>query len=993
MVIFLMLPGRLLAAERFITVINPVRGYDFWPLPSQKPEDFVLYQKEALASGKIKATWLLRPDFIFNNDLAVILNRDVFNDDEKGIFLEITPLWASKAGVEYNTGDSWSSARNVFLSGYNRGERKKLIDAAFATFKDFFGHYPQTVGAWHIDAYSAEYMQKQYGTEAILICSDQLTTDRYQIWGGWWGVPYYPDKTNLLAPASNLKSKLNLIILWWAQREPFKAYDTGSKSRFSVQVNDYLGLNLSTNYFSDLVDYYLFPKKGEFGQITFGLENDYEIDKYGSEYENGIKTLQLKGAQFVTSRDFVKWYKETFRETSPEHEIGDEKAFWLMDKERRVGLIKQGEDWIIRDLRYYLPVVPDPYLWQRNLTDNLYWNIPSVIDSTKGIEMPKKTEVEIPELKDKHLPFSNNQKWIFWTVLLALILLLIFKPPFCFAVFITVASLLFSMTMLRSGRLYDFGMGFWGPNGHDGIWHISLIEQLSNGLLPKNPVYSGEVLTGYHWGFDLLAAVVSKITFLSAIDIYFRLLPILLAFLIGILGFKLAFLVTKRKSIAFWFVFLNYFAGSFGWMVTLARNRTIGGESLFWSMQSVSSLINPPFALSIALTFLAMIIWLKKRVDRKLIWAILAGILFGLLMGVKVYAGILTIASLFSLWGFNKLYHKEKASFDFVVCLTAGITSVLVLGIMGVFSGGVSLVFKPFWFIHSMIESLDKLYLPKVAILRFNLSHQLLSFKLIVFLLLESALVCLFLAGNLGTRIFGFLAVVKKFTEKQIEEFDKFSLLLFFYSFFLPLFFVQKGTTWNTIQFFYYFLLFANFYLATFIVNFWKKRTFFSLLFIITLIIFTVPTTFSTLKDYFGFPPPSAISYPELFGLDFLRKQPAGAILTFPFDKYKKDNLATPIPLYLYETTAYVSALTGKQTYLGDEMNLEITGYHWEERLKQVRKFFTAGNKDLARKFLLDNDIKYLYLVNDQKFFLQEGDLGIKMIFDNGQVKIYEVLE
>ena len=66
--------------------------------------------------------------------------------------------------------------------------------------------------------------------------------------------------------------------------------------------------------------------------------------------------------------------------------------------------------------------------------------------------------------------------------------------------------------MVRSGLKYDFGLGFWGPNGHDGIWHLSLINQLKQQIPPQNPVFSGTTLSQYHWGFDLLVALISKFT-------------------------------------------------------------------------------------------------------------------------------------------------------------------------------------------------------------------------------------------------------------------------------------------------------------------------------------------------------------------------------------------------------------------------------------------------------------------------------------------------
>ena len=74
---------------------------------------------------------------------------------------------------------------------------------------------------------------------------------------------------------------------------------------------------------------------------------------------------------------------------------------------------------------------------------------------------------------------------------------------------IVLGSLVWSLTMVKSGLTYSYGMGFWGPNGHDGIWHLSLIEGLSLGNW-KMPIFAGESISGYHIGFDLIVSFLKK---------------------------------------------------------------------------------------------------------------------------------------------------------------------------------------------------------------------------------------------------------------------------------------------------------------------------------------------------------------------------------------------------------------------------------------------------------------------------------------------------
>lgn len=556
---------------------------------------------------------------------------------------------------------------------------------------------------------------------------------------------------------------------------------------------------------------------------------------------------------------------------------------------------------------------------------------------------------------------------------------------------IVIGTFLTSLTMLRSGSLYDFGVGFWGPNGHDAVWHLSVINQIKKQIPPLNPIFSGSELQNYHWGFDFLAAFLSNTFTLNVFDLYFRILPIIFGLLLGIFSFILVKKLTKNIFIAFWFVFLTYFSGSFGWIVTLLRSKSIGGESLFWSMQSASTLLNPPFALSLIVILGGLILWQKNRKNNKIITSIVIGIIFGLLSGIKIYAGILTGLS-FSLFWFIKFLAKKATRFDLFLWVSIAVTSITILLGLNILSGSQSLlVFKPFWFVNSMIESVDKLYFPQLASLRFNLSYQLLSYKLPFFLALELFLLLIFTVGNLGTRIFGFYEIIKKIYTRNIKDIDIFILIFMFFAFLFPLLFVQKGTAWNTIQFFYYFLFFSNFYFAMFIAHTFQKKHLNYFIFGVFLVLFTIPTAYSTLKDYFGYPPPTTIPKNELEALNFLKNQKDGIVLAYPYDKYKKNGLSTPVPLYTYETTAYVSAITSKVTFLGDEMNLDITGFNWQKRLSETNEFFKTDNIFYQRGFLLNNNISYIYLVNDQKMPMPELDPQILKIFQNDCCRIYLV--
>ena len=115
---------------------------------------------------------------------------------------------------------------------------------------------------------------------------------------------------------------------------------------------------------------------------------------------------------------------------------------------------------------------------------------------------------------------------------------------------IILGSFTWLLTIFKSGLRYGYGLGFWGANGHDGIWHIALSSNLSN-LNFENPVFAGEKIKNYHIGFDLILGLISKITQIPLVNLYFQVLPVILSLAIGILTYQFVENWTKSKSKAF----------------------------------------------------------------------------------------------------------------------------------------------------------------------------------------------------------------------------------------------------------------------------------------------------------------------------------------------------------------------------------------------------------------------------------------------------------
>lgn len=1120
--LIILVPQVFAQGDSFVSIVNPVRGNDFWNQKGQYPQTAVIGQIEILKKYGISATWLIRYDALGGKDIIDSLN--MVPNDEKGIFLEVTPSWAKDAEVNYHQGNSWHSAGSAFLTGYERDERERLIDTAFLKFKKTFNVYPKSVGAWWIDSYSLDYMQKNYAVTASLLVADQYTTDNYQIWGQYWSTPYYPSKKDALNPAQNKEGKIPIVMMQWAARDPVNGYGNGVlESTYSVQANDYMDYHdLNTSYFSKLVDIYTIQPFNQFSHLIVGLENSYSWSKYKNEYENQIKILNEKNKNgeftLTTMEGFAGWYIKRFPDFSPSQIIvasdplgSSKKSVWFMNPYYRVAWFYNKDGSVIRDIRQYIDGEEEICFikscnelnfatFATRVLDDVTYHTKWVIDEGKisdfkvtklqenyvinyinemGKErrisfLPRDLEVNgkissidgaildsinknktpttvstsnmtgsgkinfsmIEKLKN-FLGFiviiffavfipgyfivsrideeARNLKGIFLSTIVGLVLItvsfyllsiinlriLIFAYPI-FGILLVlfkkikiqdiltdfkfnIKSLPIVLTIIlgtvfqvipvyKSGLKYDFGIGFWGPNTHDGVWHIALINQLLESVPPQNPVFAGSFLKNYHYFYDLLIAATSYMSRIDILDLVFRLYPVLFSLLLGIGTYYLCqyFLQNNKTSKNFACaisLFLVYFSGSLGWIVEFITQRHFGGESAFWANQAVSFNLNPPFAISLLIVIGIILLLSNQKLSLKVI--LVTSMLAGSLIGFKAYAAVIVIGTLF-ITGVAAFIVNKKPALLIIFFFSLILSGVYIL-MNGL--GGTIFQFSPFWFINSMIDSPDRVGWSRLSLARYVSFEKREWLK---FTGVEVIGFLIFLVGNLNIRIIGMIKLFS--TNLFIASLAVISLLI-------PLLFIQSGTPWNTIQFFYYFMYLCAVFSGPAIASLIKSKYRLAGIPILLLVLASPINSWATARGYFSSLPHARISNKELEGLEFLSQQPEGIILTYPYDKNLKSLLPQPWPISAYDTTAYVAAFTKKAVFVEDESQNDILLTDYKRRLITSKGFFLNPDKD----FLSVNNIKYIYIPKISKVFLDESNFSVIKIFNNDEVGIYRV--
>lgn len=322
--------------NKVVTIINPVRSRELWKDKSLKPIDV---QYKVIRELDLKATWLIQNDGLQDEELGKRI-KEFNGKQEVGVFLEVSRNLALRARVYFDEQRPWYDPGVVFLSAYEVNDREKLIDKMMTDFEKTFGYLPKSAGAWWIDSYSQQYLQRKYGIKTFLICADQKTTDSYGIWGQWWGYPYIPSLNNILVPGNS-----KAVVVQWAQRDLEKAYkgEGPSVSNYSLQANDYIRQKLDFEYFKKLATQYLTVE--ELGQITVGLETGMESVGHEAEYKKQLKWISDNRIESLKMSEFANRYRNIYGNKNPDKVIiGD----WVLTPTYREN-IKLGEKTIYSD--------------------------------------------------------------------------------------------------------------------------------------------------------------------------------------------------------------------------------------------------------------------------------------------------------------------------------------------------------------------------------------------------------------------------------------------------------------------------------------------------------------------------------------------------------------------------------------------------------------------------------------------------------------------
>ena len=527
-----------------------------------------------------------------------------------------------------------------------------------------------------------------------------------------------------------------------------------------------------------------------------------------------------------------------------------------------------------------------------------------------------------------------------------------------------------------SGRFINGDLVFWSSHGHDASWHIALVNEIQKGWPFQNPVFSGEKLINYHFFSDIIPAIGNKYLRISNLDLYFRILPILYSLLFGASAYFLTKRMTGSFSAGIWAVMFSYFGGSFGYIATYIKDKTIAGESIFWASQPQSSSGNPPQIISnfLVLTFLYFVYSYIKNKDKRSLFASI--LILGTLTEFKVYAAIVILGAtvLSGIWQ---------------VAIPAGILAAALYFPNA--SGSTSfLIFEPWWYIRTMIVDPSRLDWLDLEWRRQTYIYEN-NWKRVISIEVSGFLIFFF--GNLGMRFVGLWDYLKSVKTSLKNRFNLLFVLTIFASLALPILFLQKGVASNTSQFLQYFLLLLGILAGISTAGFIKllKHPVYKVIATVFFILLMIPTQVALLYQFYSRTPVVKISGAELEALSFINKNSdENTVILSPLpDPFFKIEGPTP-NFWAWTDTAYIAAFSNRSEYFSDKEQVDIMGYDYASREAERKAIFESNNPALVKEKIKETGANLIYYPKALSPQVDFGNLELNLFFENSDVEVWK---
>ncbi|MDP2649442.1 MAG: hypothetical protein Q8P10_01220 [bacterium] len=545
------------------------------------------------------------------------------------------------------------------------------------------------------------------------------------------------------------------------------------------------------------------------------------------------------------------------------------------------------------------------------------------------------------------------------------------QVDFLAVLLITIGIFMQLSSVWLNGVLTSRGLYFCCGSIMDNILFLSITDQIAKNFPPFEPGMYGVNIQNYHYWGSLVVGELIRVFKLPLLATSYQYMTVFVSLFLGASAITFTSILKLKRAFAIFLIFFLYFGGDFIWVVL----GVLRGNS-FFAMNPMESgqqfLENIPRAIGVIEFFAfisVFIIWIRKK---DIFSGIVSAFIVSSLIGFKIYIGFFALSGLGILACYYLIKHKLKMVLPIML---AFILSLFIYYPVNSNAGG--LYYTGFWrfenFIVQPLFNLQRLELARVIYLTHNNWLRVIQYEIIFMFI--------YFVSTFGTKLVG-LFQSKKSLASFPKEFNILMISAIILSIILGSFFLQASGGANTFNFLVSVFILGSIYTALSCYYFISPgKKFFPVAIVVLIILLTIPRViYQTGKNILDIKKQGGfiISNEELQALNFLREQ-----------KDTKSLVIVDPEFEMEEQASYVSFLTNKNMFLSAMYNeLEAHNIDFSKRLKVRKLILNYESPILVGKYLLKNNIGYIYMSRGKDLVSTRSAYFVKEAFKNKEVKI-----
>lgn len=521
----------------------------------------------------------------------------------------------------------------------------------------------------------------------------------------------------------------------------------------------------------------------------------------------------------------------------------------------------------------------------------------------------------------------------------------------------------------RSENGFEFCC-FWP----DSFYHLALINELSSSFPPKEPGMYDVFVKNYHFLANLVVADLSRVFRLPIVHAQYQYMPVFLSFLLAGSVIGTAGMISQNKNFMRWLVFFLFFSGDIIFVLLFFMGKGMN-FTLNVSENATTLWFSPPRVYAMVILFGGIMVFLSFLKKQSLRTGVLLGMLFGSLVGFKIYLGFFALIGLSGVMLFS-IFRKR---FEWVLpVLVSGIVGALLYFPVNAQAGG--LFYSGLWRID------DFAVRPVFDLVRLELAKQVYrehgNYLRIV--LIEILFFALYIFSLFGMFLLGFIQ-----SKKSLKEFPRELHVLLLTglatSSVIGMFFLQDTGGANTLQFLFSVYIVGAFYTAL-ALSYWLKKIPMPMKIALIVLLVLLSSARVLRETYYNIT--DVVSHKDYFVVSNEQRE----ALEYIKNSIPKDAVVAVESEQAFDDNCYIlSFIADRRFFLCGSGILQDHGANITTRVREVETIFLNENITRLSDSLKRNNIDYIYVPSGFLFGTTQTRDFLIPVYKNAQVEVLRV--